>query len=192
MPAFRVLPTFSQPSDSDTSAPGLDEVRSLIGEVLLPAHFFVKRADALEWQTPCREVVSWEVYRGRLLDSAQTRQRQDFEAWNIHWNDAAGHSAEPILSVKLDATARQVHVVRAIYCYAWEGYHAGDNVYLSRETRKWVRERVGTIELARFTSLDDLRDEMICLLFQAVVGTSRLPLTSLESPLPAFSIGDLA
>src|SRR5260370_29909315 len=102
MPAFRILPTPSRPTDRDGSAPTVDEVRSLISEVLLPAHFFVKRADALEWQPPFREDISWEVYRGRLFDPAQTRQWQDFEAWNIYWNDAAGRSAEPILSVKLD------------------------------------------------------------------------------------------
>jgi hypothetical protein len=37
-----------------------------------------------------------------------------------------------------------------------------------------------------------LHDELICLLFQAVVGTSRLPLTSVEAPLPVFTLGQLA
>ena len=32
---------------------------------------------------------------------------------------------------------------------------------------------------------------LIRLLFHAVVGTSRLPLTSIEAPLPAFSFGQL-
>src|SRR5262249_16684161 len=56
-------------------------------------------------------------------------------------------------------------------------------------TRKWVRELVGTIPLDRFA---ELRDELVCRVFQAVVGTSRLPLTSVEAPLPAFSLGQLA
>src|SRR5262249_38387131 len=93
---------------------------------------------------------------------------------------------------KLDVDRRQLHVTRAILCYVWEGYHAGDNIYLSRETRKWVRELVGTIQLDPFLGPDELRDEIICLLFQAVVGCSRLPLQSVEAPLPAFSLGQLA
>src|SRR5262249_45881464 len=56
---------------------------------------------------------------------------------------------------------------------------------------KWARELVGTIDLRRFHGPEDFRDELICRLFQAVVGTSRLPLTSLEAPLPAFSLGEL-
>src|SRR5207249_1826541 len=38
----------------------------------------------------------------------------------------------------------------------------------------------------------DLLDELVCRVFHAVVGASRLPLTSVEAPLPAFSLGRLA
>ena len=60
-----------------------------------------------------------------------------------------------------------------------------------REKCKWVRELIGTIDLARFADLAELRDELICQLFLAVVGTSRLPLHSVEAPLPGFSFGQL-
>src|SRR5262249_21289948 len=73
-----------------------------------------------------------------------------------------------------------------------EGYDAGGNVYLSREVPKWVNELVGSADLALLKNDDELRDELICLLFHAVVGLSRLPLTSLEAPLPGFSLGELA
>src|SRR5205807_4560084 len=66
------------------------------------------------------------------------------------------------------------------------------NVYLSRETRKWVRELAGTMVLTEFATPGEVRDELICLLFQAMVGASRLALTSVEGPLPAFSLGELA
>ena len=42
-----------------------------------------------------------------------------------------------------------------------------------------------------FSDAGELRHELIRLLFHAVVGTSRLPLTSVEAPLPAFSFGQL-
>jgi hypothetical protein len=93
--------------------------------------------------------------------------------------------------VKLDTAGRRLHVTRAIYCYAWEGYHAGDNVYLSREIQKWVRDLVGSIDLELCLNREELRGELIGLLFQAVVGCSRLPLQSVEVPLPAFSLGGL-
>jgi hypothetical protein len=171
--------------------PGLDDVRSLIAGAVRPGHFFVGPATRLEWDHAATEEVSWEVFRGRLLDPAHTRQRRTFEAWNVYLIENGARSPEPLLSVKLDPAARQIHVVRAIYSYAWEAYDAGDNVILSRETKKWVRELVGTIDLADFTSGAELLDEIICRLFQAVVGTSRLPLTSVEAPLPGFTFGEL-
>ena len=191
MPVFRARSQAATRPDGG-SPTDLQDVRALISDAMLPAHFYLRRTGVLEWQPACAEEVSWEIYHGRLLDPAHTRERRQFEAWNIFWVDAEGRSAEPILSVKLDKDERQLHVVRAIHCYAWEGYHAGDNVYLSRETRKWLRELVGTIKLRDFTALAEVRDELICLLFQAVVGASRLPLTSVEAPLPAFSLGELA
>ena len=86
-----------------------------------------------EWQETVEEI-PWELFRGRLLDPAQTRQRVRFQSWNLYWLEEGIRSAEPLLSLKLDERREEVHVVRAILSYAWEGYHAGDNVYLSRET----------------------------------------------------------
>jgi hypothetical protein len=145
----------------------------------------------LEWKHLPAEETSWEVFRGHLLDPAHTRQRRTFESWNVYQTSPEGRSAEPLLSLKLDAPAGALHVVRGMECYVWEGYDAGGNVYLSRERRKWVRELVGTVRLADFPDVGELADEIIGLLFRAVVGTSRLPLSSVEAPLPAFSFGQL-
>jgi hypothetical protein len=169
-----------------------DEVRQRIGEAMSPGHFFVGPATTLEWEHRSAEEVSWEAFRGRLLDPAHTRQRRTFESWNIYLVENAERSAEPLLSVKWDAAAGEIHVVRAILSYAHEAYDAGGNVILTREVRKWLRELVGTIPIAEFASGDELGQELACRLFQAVVGTSRLPLTSVEAPLPAFTFGELA
>jgi hypothetical protein len=98
---------------------------------------------------------------------------------------------EPIVSVKLDVHVGQIHVTRGLLIHAWEGYDAGGGVIESREIVKWTRELVGTIRLADFPDLESVRDELICLIWQAVVGTSRLPLISVEAPLPAFVFGEL-
>jgi hypothetical protein len=153
-------------------------------------HFFVAPGFELEFEHKCEEI-PWEIFRGRLLEPAHTRIRQEFESWNAYWVDDKRRSQEPILSMKLDVAGRQIQVVRAIHSYVWEAYDAGGNVIESRETTRWVRELVGTVHLDEFNNGNDLLDEINCLLFQAVVGATRLPLTTLENPLPAFTLGQL-
>ena len=48
-----------------------------------------------------------------------------------------------------------VFIVRGLECWVWEGYDSGGGVFLSRESRKWVREFVASIHslsLARLKS----------------------------------------
>jgi hypothetical protein len=175
------------------SAPGLPsaDLLAVVADVLAPRHFFCP-GNSLEWASPQIEEAPWEIFQDRLLDGTYTRQRRSFLAWNLFWVEEAGRSGEPILAVKLDAEAGQIHVIRGLNCHVWEGYDAGGNVYLSREVTRWVRELIGTVSLAEVAGDEDLRGELTDLLRQAVAGVSRLPLTSLESPLPAFSLGQLA
>jgi hypothetical protein len=184
----RIMPRFRARSSDVAGGPiTLDSLRALIAEMFRPAHFFLGVNLELNWEHVASEELVWEIFQGRLLDPAHTRQRRSFEAWNASQTGAE----EPLLALKLDAEAGQLHVVRGLDSYVWEGYDAGGNVYESRERRKWVRELVGTIRLERFADLDELRDELACRLLQAVVGTSRLPLASVETPLPSYSFGQL-
>lgn len=186
MPRFRT-------SRLCASAPlTLDALRTLFAEMTGPAHFFLGTQLDWQWEYAAVEERVWEIFRGQLLDPAHTRQRRSFEAWKVYAQTPGEERAsEPLLALYLDATAKQVHIVRGLDCYVWEGYDAGGNVYLSRERRKWLGELVGTIALERFAETEELADELACQLFQAVVGTSRLPLSSVETPLPAFSFGQL-
>jgi hypothetical protein len=169
-----------------------EAVGAVITDALLPNHFFAAPAMSLEWEHLLTEEIPWEIFQGRLLERAHTRQMRTFEAWNIYSSEGGTRSSEPLLALKLDLAAGEVHVVRGLLCYVWEGYHAGDNVYLSRETTRWVRELVGTFRLADLRDAEELRAEVTGRLFAAVVGLSRLPLTSVEAPLPAFALGQLA
>ncbi|MBI3406953.1 MAG: hypothetical protein HY040_01170 [Planctomycetes bacterium] len=162
-----------------------DEIREAIADAIHPSNFYVGNGLELVWRPPTEATIPWEIFRGRVLDPAHTRQTRRFLEWNIYQKEGDGFSAEPILSVKWDRDGGEVHVVRAIFSYVWEGYDAGDNVIESRETTKWVRELVGTASVA------DPALSVAKLLGSAVRGTSRLPLTSLEAPLPAFSLGQL-
>ena len=192
MPRFRSSDASGIRPQADDHWRSVDAIRGLLADVLRPDNFFVGTGLVLDWKHDPAEELPWEIFRGRLLPPAQTRLHKTFEAWGGFRVDDGKRAETPLLSLKLDWPAKQVHVTRGIYSRVWEGYHAGDNVYLSRETCAWVQELVGTVELTRFTSIEQLRDELICRLFQAVVGTSRLPLTSLEAPLPEFSLGRLA
>jgi hypothetical protein len=169
-----------------------ETIREVIADALLPVHFFAAPPLNLEREHLPAEEIPWEIFQGRLLDRAQTRQRKTFEAWNVHAVEGGTRSGEPLLAVKLDLATGELHVTRGLLCYVWEGYHAGDNVYLSRETTRWVRELVGMVALGELRDTVELRAEVAGLLFQAVVGLSRLPLTSVEAPLPDFSLGRLA
>jgi hypothetical protein len=192
MPWFRAGDRRSSQPQSPAEGLGLETIRAVITDVLLPGHFYTGPDMVLRWHPVVREEVPWEIFHGRLLDSTQTRLRQIFEIWKIYQVLPNGPAPQPVLAIYLDAAAHVLYVTRSLECYAWEGYHAGENVYLSHEVHKWVRELVGSIDAHRFPDVDALRDELICLLFHAVVGASRLPLTSVESPLPAFSLGQLA
>jgi len=185
MPRFRA-------ADADRSPLGLEVVRRLAAEAVRPAHFFVAPPLRLEWEHVAAEESPWELFHGRLLDAAHTRQKRVFEAWNIYIWESGVRSEAPLLALKLDAAAGRLYVVRGVEVYAWEGYDAGGGVILSRERRKWTRELAGEVDAGRFADAGELLDEIICLLFHAVVGAGRLPLTSAEAPLPASSFGRLA
>jgi hypothetical protein len=132
------------------------------------------------------------VFRGQLLDSAHTRQDKCFEEFNLFLIDTGSRSLEPLLSLKIDWAEKHLHVVRAILSHVWEGYDSGGGVILSRESTRWVRELTGTVHLAQMADGIELLDELVSQVFHAVVGASRLPLTSVESPLPGFSLGRVA
>jgi hypothetical protein len=165
----------------------LDEVRRLAGLVLAPANFFSTRR--LIWRYDPIEERTWEVFRGRLLDARQTRQRRAFQSWGVYCAGPDGLSGEPVVGLKLDPAADQLHVVRGVDSYVWEGFGAA-GVVEGREVRRWVLELIGTIALSRITSALELRDELGYLLHRAVVG-ARLPLAPEEAPLPGFTFGEL-
>src|SRR5438445_6876477 len=114
------------------------EMRHLLSECFAPEHFFLARGENLEWEQKAEEI-PWEIIKGRLLEPARSTVTQTFATWNAYWREQESRSTEPILSLKLDLARSQVHVVRAIQCYVWEGYDAGGNVFLSRETTRWLR-----------------------------------------------------
>ena len=156
----------------------------LAARLLSPRRFFAPGL-TLSFRHDPAERLAWEVFHGRLLDPAHTRRQQTFETWGLH--AIPGPPDEALLSLKYDASANRLHVVRAVEGYVWEGFDAGGGVYESRERRKWMRELIATFDPDDGL---DLGREVELALTRAVVG-SRLPLTPIETPLPAFSFGQL-
>jgi hypothetical protein len=176
---------------SDDRHLALDLARAICAEVIEPSTFFV--GPHYEIQTDYQtEEIFWEVFRGRLLDGTQTRQRRRFETWGVHWIEGSGdRPPEPVLAIRFDSAVSQIFVTRAILCRTHEAYESGGEI-LTRATQRWQRELVGAIQLDQFATAGAFRDELACLLFHAVVGTSRLPLTSVEAPLPGYTLGQFA
>jgi hypothetical protein len=180
MRAFRSSSAFA------ATPPSANEVRAIVTDATRPGNFFASPDLRLEWSNR-REEIFWESFRGHALDHTKTRRKQAFESWNV----AESGGDEPLISVKLDAPGGHVFVTRSILCRTFEGYVENGEA-LSRETTRRVRELVGAIDLSRGWTAADVHDELVALLFHAFVGTSRLPLTSLEAPLPEFTFGQLA
>jgi hypothetical protein len=169
------------------------QIRTAVAEALSPGRFFVSAADRLRIVHAADEDVAWEIFRGHLLDASRTRQRRTFEAWNVFLVGPADEAADaPRLSIKLDVDEGRLFVTRNILMYGWEAYEQAPGVIASRPAQKWMPELVGTLDLGRFDTTAALRVELSTYVLLAVIGTSRLPITSIEAPLPAFMLGELA
>ncbi|MGD9721118.1 MAG: hypothetical protein AB7O59_03570 [Pirellulales bacterium] len=168
-----------------------EAVLGAIDSVLATAHFFVPPPGRLRIEQTPRQEVAWEVFRGHLLDAAHSSATRTFQSWRV-FVDAGGTPSEaPLVLLYWDERRQEICVVRQILVYGHEAYESSPGVIDSRPAEKWAREWVGTMDLRRFDEAGLVR-ELCTYLWLAVVGTSRLPITSLESPLPAFSLGQLA
>jgi len=162
-----------------------DEVARAVETALTPGCFFLAPGWQLRVRHEPREEVPWELFAGHLLDETKTRLRKSFESWNIHFDD----SGAGVISVRYDQPEGRIHVTRSILTHVWAPYGEQQHVIRTRETRRWLPELIGTIELSLIGDRFELQQQISRLVFLCVVGTSRLPTTSLQSPLPQFSLG---
>jgi hypothetical protein len=137
-----------------------------------------------------QNILPWELYQGRLVNPRHTRQVRPFECWTLHAQEA-GQATRTILSVLRALDGPQWFVVRQIQSWIWEAYESSPDVFDSRLVARPVTELVGTIDLGDCTCPSDLEDDLTALVLRAVIGVSRLPLTSIEAPIPEFSFGRL-
>jgi hypothetical protein len=187
--------------NTDTSISD-ESVRASIDQMLRPGHFFLAAKNRLTIDHRPNASLPWEVFRGHLLDESQTRAQTTFESWNVFVEPASGRPTEPLLAVTFAPDERVIYVIRSIDTYVQEPYVTEKNVVLTREVQKWVRELVATICLSptggggwptpsrsQEPPIRALERELWSDLLLAVIGTSRLPITSVETPLLGFSLG---
>ena len=176
-----------------------EDVQSVVSRSVAPKCFFVAAPVRLRVEhVQCEEVI-WEIYLGHLLDQSQTRARQSFETWHVWLDDLpdgaktdASHPRGPVISIRLDAEEGALHVCRGLLVRGYESFEPSPGAIDSRPCLKWQTELVGTIDLGRFSDAEHLAHELETYLDLAVCGVSRLPITSIETPLPDFSLGNLA
>lgn len=168
----------------------IPELGQLIQAVTSPGRFFLGAGGTMKLAHQPAATVRWEVFRGHLLDASQTREMRSFAIWDLmfRWPDEG--MEQPLVSFLFESSTDVVHVTRSILVYGWEAFESAPHVIESREVKLWRRELVGSISVNK--SPPQIEQELTQDLHLAIVGTSRLPITSLESPLPAFSLGRLA
>ncbi|HND51456.1 MAG TPA: hypothetical protein PLV92_03635, partial [Pirellulaceae bacterium] len=183
-----------------------------VERALRPEWFFAPPPGSLRIERVENEESTWELFRGHLLDATRTRQRREFALiWHVHLD--AETPSEPRISVRFDAEERALHVTRRLLVRGFAAVDAGSNVIETKPVVKWLEELVGSIAqvdeyggVARArdagaerydgpdldVDLDSLANELSRYISLAVTGVSRLPITSVEAPLPEFALGQLA
>lgn len=162
-----------------------------LNDVLQPGRFFVPHGYELKIGYLADETVPWEIFHGHLLEPGQCREEKTFESWIWFFGRQGNLPDEPLVAIKHDQPENRVHIVRQILTYGHEVYEQPQGAAAalqSRPAKKWKPELAATIDLSRPREAPELAAELRACLYAAVAGR-RLPITSLESPLPAFSLG---
>ncbi len=97
-----------------------------------------------------------------------------------------------VISIRWTSPEGPIYVTREHWVQAEETYEPAPNVIDTRPALVLQRELVGTIDVRQMADTAALAAELARYVQLAVTGTSRLPITSVESPLPAFSFGRLS
>jgi hypothetical protein len=166
-------------------------IRAAVDRALCLGLFFVALPRRLRIEHVASQQIPWDVFRGHLLAPNLARETATFEAWDVYLDSGDSLASAALISIKWQTERGLIYIARQILTHGFEAYEDSPGMILSRPIQKWVMELVGTVQVGNCQD-DALAAELERTVFLAVVGTSRLPITSLESPLPDFLLGELA
>lgn len=168
-----------------------------IAGVFAPRSFWLASGVSVSVAEQASETLIWEVFRGHLLDRRQTRNERTFRSWHLFVGDPQlpTNVAEdaPVVSLRWDRETHELFVTRALLTRGWDVVETRPGYLESRPVQRWTSELVATLDFREpwriEMSEDARREELTTVIAQAWAGVSRLPITSVEAPLPTFSLG---
>jgi hypothetical protein len=140
----------------------IDSIReAFFTQVLSPGLFYVNSDFELIFEKPLVETVTWEIFRGQLLDARHTRAQETFSSFHIRLKSIKSGEKEPLLTIRLSGLADfkpsptvplpscVIHVTRWLKCHVWEAFD-DDGAIGSREVQRCVEELVGSMPMREY------------------------------------------
>ncbi len=170
----------------------MESIHAIIASVLRPDGFFVKPPSRWACSLIQAETRRWELFRGQLLDPNHTRETATFTAWHVQLSPADRLTQGPILSLRLaPEPPHRVYVTRSFAAFGQTTYMEHGAIH-AQPAEKWHEELVGVWDTDVDASPEAHAQALQAYVEQGLVGTSRLPITSVESPHPLYLLGRLA
>lgn len=176
-----------------------NQIPGIVETALAVGQFYVRPPCRLTVTFNPEETSIWEIFNGHLLGQSQTRQTKKFSSWNVflelsHLSDDEERTgpSSPLISIKLDSSLETVFITRNILTRTWESYEPRTNIIESRPALRWLPELVATVDLANVTDRESAIGQVARGISFSLEGTSRLPITSVEAPLPDHALGQFA
>ncbi len=182
-------------------------VRTMVEQSLQAANFFV--APSFQWRLEVlpHQTIRWEIFQGQLLGPSKTRREQTFTSWRV-WIEPLDRATKlegtvpsPWLAVHWSESDATLYVVRYLLVNGWEAVESSPGVIVSRPARQWLPELMSSIRVSNVAvpasgpaesssmSGEAVRSALDAALRLVSTGVSRLPIVSVESPHPFFSLG---
>lgn len=129
----------------------------------------------------------WEIFRGQLVSPDLTRIEKCVASWDLFLTGPHQEPAGPVLAVRWIVDADEVCVTRGFAIHGVKTLAEG-NVITTQPAIRWTEELIASRTLGPATA-EVLVAWLERSLLLALIGTSRLAITSTESPHPAWSWG---
>lgn len=160
------------------------EFAALAARLLAPGRFYVRTPLSLRFEPARLESRRWQLYKGELVPPQQTRDVAAFHQASL-FADLPGYPClGPVISLLLSEDGSTILVLRGFAVHGHEAFGEG-NVIQTRAAVLWQEERIRTVD-----ATSPRREEESAGGVQAALrGTSRLAITSVESPHPLYAHG---